>query len=125
MAGNSTITYNRNTSFYFMHEYQKLSPGASKAVDSNAGLELLFTVKKTMYDSVQNDSSAIIQKSVAMNGVANTLVTINPEDVADTVAPGNYYYDIKIKESDGPPRVIYQGASGVFVLVGNPTNRMT
>jgi hypothetical protein len=110
------IDYERNTTYTFDHVYQK------NGVDSDAGMTLFFTVKTDQYDSSTDDSTALIKKTYSMNG-ATTTVTISPGDIADTVEPGDYFFDIKIKESDGPPKVIYPGISGTFSLMAHSTNR--
>jgi hypothetical protein len=110
------MTYVRSTTFKFTHTYQK------NGVNSSDGISLLFTVKPTEFDSDASDSTAILTKTVAMTG-ATTVVTIDPTDIADTVAPGDYFFSIHIKESNGPPAVIYPGISGTFKLVGDSTNR--
>ena len=116
MAQRIELTYKRNTTFSFVHTYKK------NGVASSDGVTLFFTVKTDKYDTSTNDSTALIKKTLPMDG-PDTIVTISPEDIADTVAPGSYYFDIKIKESDGPPKVIYPGISGSFILVADPTNR--
>lgn len=110
------MTYVRSTTYSFTHNYQK------NGVDSNDGQVLLFTVKAAEFDSSTTDSTALLSKNIAMTG-PNTVVTINPGDIADTVEPGTYFFSIHIKESDGPPPVIYPGISGTFILVGDSTNR--
>lgn len=112
----ASIDYVRNTTYIFTHTYQK------NGVDSSDGQTLFFTVKENQFDESIDDSTAIVKKTYSMSG-PETEVTISPEDIADTVQPGKYYFDIKIKESDGPPKVIYPGASGEFNLIGKPTNR--
>jgi len=116
MASKNTIVYSRNTTYTFDHVYQK------NGVNSNDGLTLLFTVKKDQYDTVANDSSAIIKKSIAMSG-ATTVVTIDPGDIPDSLEPNDYFFDIKVIESYGPPPVIIQCTQGTFTLEAYATNR--
>lgn len=116
MAKTPTINYYRNTTFTFTHIYQK------NGVNSTDGIKLLFTVKPVQNDDSASDATAILKKTVAMSG-ASTVVTINPGDLADTVAPGDYYFDIKIIESEGTPPVIYQATAGKFTVIAEPTNR--
>jgi len=116
MAKKVKLEYYRNTTFNLTHVYQK------NGVPSTDGQTLFFTVKPTQYDTSTGDTTALISKTISMSG-ANTTITINPTDLADTVAPGTYYFDIKVKESNGPPPVIYQCAAGEFILLAEPTNR--
>ena len=113
MAGGTTLEYTRSTTFYFEHEYIK------DGLDSTSGMTLLFTVKKPKYDTSATDTTAIISKTIPMNGSPLTLIQISPDDVADNVPPGTYNYSIHIKETNGPPPIIYPGVSGTFILVGD------
>jgi hypothetical protein len=64
------------------------------------GLEVLFTVKQTLYDLDTEDSIAYIRKTathLAEIGKAEFNLT-----ETDTFIPaGSYYYDIKIRKEDG------------------------
>lgn len=110
------ISYNRNTTYTITHVYQK------NGVDSDEGETLFFTVKADEYDTDSVDASAIVSKTIDMDG-ATTVFTIDPGDIDDTVDPGKYFYDIKVKESNGPPPIIYGVDSGTFTLAATPTNR--
>lgn len=109
------LTYNRGTTFTLTHIYQK------NGAPSSDGSELLLTVKQPQYDTDATDSNAILKKTIPMSGPSNTIV-INPADIADSVTPGQYYYDIKVKETGG---AIYLADSGTFVLSATPTNRLS
>lgn len=85
---------------------------------------IFFTVKSAEYTTDTSDADALISKTVtslpsAADGIY--VITINPADTA-TIAKGNYYYDIKIKLSDG---TIYKLDEGRFVLDASPTNRLS
>jgi len=110
------ITYQRNTTYTITHIYQK------DGVLSSAGHLLLFTVKQSQYDADSSDTAAIVKKSITMSGPTNNII-INPGDIADSVPPGTYYFDLLVVESTGPPPVIYPAASGKFILTAQPTNR--
>lgn len=108
------ISYNRNTTYVITHTYEK------DGVAATTGSKLFFTVKPTQYDTDSTDTTnSIIKKTVTMSGATNT-ITINPTDVADSVVPSTYYYDIKILDQSG---AIYLGDSGTFKLTATPTNR--
>lgn len=116
---NNQIDYYRNTTLSITYTYKK------DGVASTDGVTLFFTVKTAQFDSSTSDTTAIVKKSPSFSGGSSVTFTIDPPDIADTVAPGLYYYDFKVKESDGPPKVIYQGVAGRFNLIGEPTNRET
>lgn len=115
-APKNTIEYERNTTLPITYNYLK------GGVPSSDGITLFFTVKATQFDTSTDDSTAIVKKTLSMSSSA-TSFTIDPADIADTVAGGNYFYDFKIKESNGPPKVIFPGVAGVFLLDAHPTNR--
>ena len=108
------ITYPRGTSFNLTHIYQK------NGVDSTDGAKLLFTVKQPQFDSDSSDAAAIIKKNITMSGATN-VITIDPEDVADSVDPGDYNYDLKVIETGGSQ---YQVDTGTFTITAGPTNRL-
>lgn len=117
MAKTVNINYTRNTTYIITHTYQK------SGVPATTGMTLFFTVKAAQFDSDTADGTAIIKKTIPMAGNPVTLITVNPEDVADTITPGVYFFNILVKESDGPPKVIYPCVSGTFTIIGEPTNR--
>lgn len=109
------LTYPRGTTFNITHIYQK------NGVNSSDGATLLFTVKVPEFDSDSTDAASIIKKNIAMSGATN-VIPILPGDVADSVAPGDYNYDIKVIETGGAQ---YQVDSGTFTLTAGPTNRLS
>lgn len=109
----SKIKYNRGTTMAITHTYQK------NGEPSDAGETLFFTVKPDEFDTSANDSTATVKKDVTMNGATN-IITIEATDIDDTVEPGTYYYDVKVKENGGN---IYLVDSGEFIINATPTNR--
>lgn len=112
---NNKITYPRTTTYTITHNYTGPYLGAT----------LYFTVKSTPYDSDPTDitDSLLTPKNITMSGSTfpqTTIITINPSDIADTVAPGNYYYDIKVLDTNSD---VYLCTSGTFVLTASPNNR--
>lgn len=92
------------------------------------GMTVFFTVKPAEYDANTTDSSASITKTLADLDDANAaegiaVITIDPADSALLDPEGEYFYDIKVKETDGPPPVIYKVDEGTIVFDGSPTNR--
>lgn len=110
------ITYNRGTKQVMTHNY------LIYGLPATTGQTLLFTVKPVKYDADDTDSAATtLKKTITMAGSAN-LITILASDIADTVKPGTYFYDIKIIDSvSGGP---FLADSGTFNLVATPTNRL-
>lgn len=113
------ITYVRNTTLPITFIYEK------NGVPSTDGVSLYFTVKAAPgYDSSATDTTAIVSKKVSMASSSTVSFTIDPPDVADTVAPGkNYVYDFKMQETGTNPIVIYPAGNGQFILEALPTNR--
>ena len=112
---NNKLTYARTTTYTITHEY----------TGPYLGVTLYFTVKSVQYDADNADTadSILTPKTITMSGSTfpqTTIITINPADVADTVIPGNYFYDIKVLDTNGD---VYLCTSGSFVLTASPTNR--
>ena len=112
---NNKLIYPRTTTYTITHNY----------TGPFLGVTLYFTVKNVQYDADGTDisESILAPKTIAMSGSSapqTTTITINPADVADTVIPGNYYYDIKVLDTNGD---VYLCTSGTFELTASPTNR--
>lgn len=119
----SKLTVNRGTTYSITVNY-KVNGVATTLV----GATLYFTVKAVEYDADLTDSAAVVQKTKttyvgagdnAAAGIA--VITINPLDT-QSVAPGVYNYDLKIKNAAG---AIYKLDEGILILDGSPTNRET
>lgn len=109
---------NRGTSFGIDVVYKKNGVAASLV-----GATIWFTMKKREYTEDTDDSDASVQKIVTSHtnapaGLSN--VTILPADTQD-LHPGDYCYDIKVKEAGG---TIYKLTEGTLTLDGSPTNRI-
>ena len=112
---NNELTYPRTTTFTITHEY----------TGPHLGQTLYFTVKSVPFDADATDvsDSILTPKNIAMSGSTfpqTTVITINPADIADTVTPGNYFYDIKVLDTNAD---VYLCTSGQFVLTASPNNR--
>lgn len=93
---------------------------------------LYFTVKTEEYDSTLADTTAVILKTLTNPDFTDaaagyTVITLDDTDTAysdgttDFLNPTlDYYYDIRVKESDGST---YLRDSGKVKLSGTPTNR--
>jgi len=113
-----TITYTRGTTYNLTHTY---------TAPEYLGATLIFTVKTVPNDTDITDltNAVLTPKVIAMSGSSfpqTTAVTINPPDVPVTMVPGNYYYSIKIIDTDGEEFI---AVSGSFVLKAVPTNDIT
>lgn len=109
------IIYTRGTTCNLTHTY---------TAPTYFGATLLFTIKTVKNDTDATDltNAVLTPKRVSMTGSSfpqTTLITINPTDVPATVAPGTYYYSLKIIDSTGAE---YPGDSGTFVLNAITTN---
>lgn len=112
-----TIKYNRGTTYAITHNYTGPSLGAT----------LFFTVKNVQDDSDNTDltNALLTPKNIPMSGTAfpqQTIITIMPTDIPDTIDPGDYFYDIKVLDTSGN---LYLCDSGTFSLIATPTNRTT
>jgi hypothetical protein len=112
---NPTITYPRTTTYTLTHNYTGPYLGAT----------LYFTVKDVPYDADNSDigNSILPPKNITMAGDVSpqaTTITIEPSDIADSVPPGVYYYEIKVLDTNGD---VYLCVSNKFVLTASPNNR--
>ena len=65
------------------------------------GATVFFTVNAEK--SPTDDSAAVIKKTVTIHSdptAGKTIIKLDPADT-DSVAPGNYWYDIQIRASNG------------------------
>lgn len=110
------ITYTRGTTYSLTHTY---------TAPVFFGVTLLFTVKTVSNDSDVTDLSDVVMapKDITMSGSSfpqTTTFSINPTDVATTVAPATYFYSLKVIDSNGDE---YVADSGTFILKAITTNR--
>ena len=64
------------------------------------GLEVLFTVKQTLYDLDRDDSIAYIKKTATnLEQIGKAQISLSETDTF--IPAGSYYYDIKIRKEDG------------------------
>jgi hypothetical protein len=113
----ATVKVNRGTTYGFTVNYEKNGAPATLV-----GATIRFTVKTAEFTDDMADSDAIIVRDVTdgtAEGVAS--FTLDPDDTAD-LAPGDYFYDIKVEEPGG---AIYKLDEGKIKLDGSPTNRRT
>lgn len=115
MAKVNTIIYTRGTTYKITHTY---------TAPTYLGATLYFTVKKVANDSDATDTTNAVlpPKVITMTGSTfpqTTTITIAPSDVPVTVAPGKYFYSIKVKDTNGGE---YVADSGIFTLEAITTN---
>jgi len=109
----------RGQSYDFGITYKKNGVAASLV-----GATIYFTIKNVEYDSNTSDTSATIKKDVtshvdAAAGLSN--VHLDPSDtLSPLVTPGDYFFDIWVKEADGSRYPIIEST---LTIDGSPTNR--
>jgi hypothetical protein len=112
------LTLNRKTDEVITFQYYDSDGTTPRAL---TGATILFTVKPNSYDSDDDDSEAILSKTITSHtNAAAGQSSITLTDVDTNVTPSNYFYDIKVVESDGK---IYKATSGRCLISGSPTNR--
>lgn len=115
---NPNLTYTRGTTYNLTHTY---------TAPTYLGAKLIFTAKTVANDTDETDltNSIMNPKIITMTGSTfpqTTNIVINPADVAVTVTPGNYWYSIKIIDTQGEEYIVAQGR---FDLVAYTTNEIT
>lgn len=112
------LNIERGTTYTIAFAYQK-----NGAAHTLVGATVRFTMKPTEYSEDTADADASLVKNVtdgAADGTAT--ITINPSDTS-ALAPGKYFYDIKVDEaSDGA--TVYKAVEGTINLGASPTNRL-
>lgn len=113
---NPAIVYIRGTTYNITHTY---------TAPTYLGATLLFGVKNVANDTDPTDATNAIMtyKRISMTGSTfpqTTPITINPTDVAVTVAPGKYFYTVKIIDTNGQEFVVAQGE---FKLEASTVNK--
>jgi hypothetical protein len=113
----TTLKVNRGTTYTIDFNYQKNGSAASLV-----GATVRFTIKTSEYDSDTSDSDALVKKNITDgDSSGNATISIDPSDTS-TIAPGKYYYDIKVAESSGD---VYKVVEGRLELDASPTNRLS
>lgn len=110
------LKINRGTTYSIGIIYKK-----NDIATSLVGATVRFTMKPAEFDSDTADTTASVIKNVTTglsDGTAS--IVLNPVDTA-TLAPGDYFYDLKVQESGG---AIYKIDEGTVILDGSPTNRL-
>lgn len=113
----ATLKINRGTTFPITVNYQRDGQPATLV-----GATVRFTIKSAEYDASTDDTSALVTKNVTSgtaDGVAT--ITLDPTDTA-AITPGDYFYDVKVKEAGG---AVYKIDEGKIKLDGSPTNRLS
>lgn len=117
----ANLKVNRGTTYIIHYQHQHDSVTAALT-----GCTVYFTLKSAEYDTDADDSDALVAKTlIQANGdipdhlVGAVDIEVLPGDT-DTLTPGKYHYDIKVKESDNR---VYKVDEGTIKLDGSPTNR--
>lgn len=115
------LKIDRGTTFIITYAHQH--DGVASPL---TGATVFFTMKISEYDADVSDTTAVASKTLSGASITNptagtTTIELQPVDT-DLLTPGNYFYDIKVKEADGR---IYKMDEGKIKLDGSPTNRLT
>lgn len=111
---------NRGTTFPITFTYEK-----NGVVTSLVGSTVRFTMKSSEYSTDLTDADAAVKKNVTTGGVDGTcVITINPADTQN-LAPGKYFYDIRVDEASDGVTGVYKVVEGTITLDGGPTNRLS
>jgi hypothetical protein len=111
------LVISRGTTFAITVEYRRNGTPASLV-----GSTIRFTVKANEFSSSDDDSDALLKYDVT-NGDddGHAVITIVPADTK-SLAPGNYFYDIKVEDADGN---VYKLDEGGLRIDASPTNRLS
>lgn len=111
------LKINRGTTYTRSLQFQR-----NGVAESLVGSTVRFTAKTSEYDTDTTDATAAITKNVTdgnAQGEAN--IVLAPADTSE-LAPGKYYYDIKVKDASGN---VYKVDEGTIQLDASPTNRLS
>lgn len=112
------ITLNQKTDESITFQYYETDGTTPRTL---VGATVYFTVKENKFDSDADDSESAIYKTITSHTTpASGLTTITLTDTDTNVTPKNYFYDVRVKETDGN---IYMATSGRCRVNGTPTNR--
>jgi hypothetical protein len=116
----SKITIYRGTTYPVVYKHQN----AAGVAQDLTGTTLYFTVKPVVEDDSQDDSTAVIKKTVTSHSdPTNGLSGFTLTDVDTYITPGKYHFDFLVEDASGktdPPSVF-----GDFIVKGHPGNRQT
>lgn len=113
----SDITVYRKSDFDITFNYKN----NDDSVRTLSGATVYFTVKTSSYDNDADDSEAIIAKDVTSHtDASNGITAIELTDDDTNIAPGNYFYDVVVVESNGDRHLAVKGR---LAISSGPTNR--
>lgn len=116
MAKTNTIKISRGTSFDFNFTFsQDGEPGLT-------GATVYFTAKTVDSDTIADDASAVIQKTIINHtdpAAGLSVISLTDEDTYLPVGK-NYHWDIRVKTAAGKS---YLCVEGKLEIDGSPTNR--
>ena len=112
------ITYTRGTSYYLTVNY---------TAPTYLGATIWFTAKNVSNDTDPTDvnNQLFTPKTSSMTGSSfpqTIVLKISPADIPPSIEPANnYYYSVKVKDSNNDEYMIDEG---VFVLEAYTTNEV-
>lgn len=115
MAKTNQLTIVRGTSFDFNFTFSQ------DGVPNLVGAIVYLTVKTSPSDSIADDSSAIIQKTVTQHTdpeAGLTVISLTDNDTEIPVGKG-YYWDIKVKTVGGKTYSCVEGKLEISPAVTN------
>ena len=112
------ITINMQTDIAITFQYYESDGTTARAL---TGATVYFTIKPNSWDQDSDDSEALLSYSTTSHtNPSGGLTTITLTDVNTNIVPGNYFYDIVVKESNG---LIYKATEGRCRIESKVTNR--
>lgn len=114
------ISFNTRTDKTISYQYYEDDGTTQRTL---TGATVFFTLKENPHDTDADDSEAVLTKTITSHSDApngQTLIELTDSDT--NIAPKNYFYDVKVKESDGK---IYLATKGRCRVSGSPTNRIS
>lgn len=109
------LTIKRGTTYGFTVNYER------NGDPDITGATIYFTMKSVEYDSDDDDSDAVISKTITIHTnptEGTSSFELTPEDTY--IDPTSYYFDIRIKDADDK---VYPIDEGRIKIDGSPTNR--
>jgi hypothetical protein len=110
----ATLKINRGTTYSLSVTYSR--GGVAQSFD---GAVVRFTMKSVEFSDAVDDSDAVLKFDIDDAEGEEAVINLIPSDTAE-LAPGTYFYDVKVQESGGD---IYKLDEGQVKLDGSPTNR--
>ena len=113
MARLETITRGATFPLFYVHQ-------EDCKVYTGDDLTVFFTVKTVEWDTVMDDSTAIIKSQSSTPDNDHTYDLSLSASQTSTPEPGSYFWDIRVRYPGGR---IFKTIGGSVDIIGSPTNR--